>query len=673
MTHCKMMTLKHTKFYSLLLSLSLTLGAGSSYATDTDDAYTYLNQLRTRVDMTTYQRNTTLERAALNHATFNTTNSIQGHYEQAGLTGFTGIAPKDRAANVGYRSLSVSENVSWDNSATSTSKHSIDGLMSAIYHRLGFLTFDNNEVGIGISKVSGNNAYVYNMGNAELNALCQGVAFSGSGRYYTGVCQPDIKLDATRFEGTIALTQGNNPLIVKWPADNDTDVPPVFYEESPDPLPDYSVSGYPISVQFNPLTFTDVTVNSFKLFNADSNTEVLPTRLLNNTTDPNQKFSKLEFALFPLERLAWNTAYRAEVSYTSNAGADTLRWQFKTRDIGVPLYTIQAQGEVIQISPTTPSIAIYVPPTTSYPGTEGYRFSYSSGMNLQTESVDDNTIKLNVSGSVGQQAIFTISGGRTFTVQISNATPATNNPPIASFQATAQGLSVALDASNSTDSDGSISSYAWRASNGLTATGKTAILNFTQEGSYTITLTVTDKQGATATSSQVLSIKSTVTPPTQPTSSRIKGISTRAVVDTAAEKYMIAGIYVQGTESKKVLVRATGKGLVNQGVNTQLDAKMEVRELSTGNLLDSNDNWHDHSTASELQTAGHTPQDSTDAALFSTFNQGYYTMQVMPSSQQSGIGLVEVYDQMLTNNSRKSGVHVIRRSSANITARADTG
>jgi PKD domain/Cysteine-rich secretory protein family len=556
------------KFRNFLLTLFLTLLAGISHATDTDDAYSYLNQLRQRADMLNYQRNTTLERSALNHAIYNATNPIPGgHYEQAGLTGFTGVEPKDRTANAGYRSLTVSENVSWDNDPSSTSKHSIDGLMSAIYHRFGFLTFSNNEVGVGISKITQNNAYVYNMGNSDLNALCQGVTFSGAGKYYYSVCQPDIKIEATRFESALAVTQGNNPVIVKWPTNDDNDVPPAFYEESPDPLPDYSVSGYPISVQFNPLSFTSVTMNSFRLFNATDNSEILPTRLLDKTTDPNHKFSELEFALFPLERLAWNTTYRVEVDYTSNTGSDKLVWQFKTRDVGVPLYRIQAQGDVLQIPSNVPSIAVYVPPTISYPSMGGLSYDYTSGMNLQVESIDDNTVKLNVSGSVGQQAVFTIFDGRTFTVQISSATPATNRPPVASFKAVPISLSVTLDASSSTDADGSIVNYIWNASNGLTANGKTASLNFTQEGSYTITLTVTDNQGATATSSQVLNIKSTVTPPTEPTDSRIKGISTRAIVTPSPDKFMIAGIYVQGTESKKVLVRATGKGLINQGVS----------------------------------------------------------------------------------------------------------
>lgn len=650
------MITKKINFRNLLVTLFLTVSAGSSHATDTDDAYSYLNQLRQRADMTDYQRNATLERAALNHAIFNTTNAIQGHYEQAGLTGFTGVAPKDRTANAGYRSLSVSENVSWDNNPNSTSKYSIDSLMSAIYHRFGFLTFNYNEVGVGISKTAQDNAYVYNMGNADLNALCQGVAFSGSGRYYENVCQPNVKIDATRFESATTLTQGKNPVIVQWPANNDTDVPPVFYEESPDPLPDYSVSGYPVSVQFNPLSFTTVTVNSFQLFNAADNTEVSPARLLNSQTDPNKKFSPLEFALFPLQRLAWNTTYRAEVNYTSNQGSDTLVWQFKTRDVGAPLYTIEAKGEVIPVPNDSSSVVVYVPPTSSYADMGGYHFRYPSGMTLQTEPIDSNTVKIAASGTVGQQAVFTISGSRTFTVQISNATPATNRPPVANFQAVTQNLSVQLDASSSTDADGAIVSYIWTTSNGLTANGKTASLNFTQTGSYTITLTVTDNQGGTATRSQVLSIKSTVTPPTEPTGSRIKGISTRAVVAPDPEKFMIAGIYVQGTESKKVLVRATGKGLINQGVSTELNAKIEVRELSTGNLLDSNDNWQSHQTASEIQTAGHAPQDATDAALFSSFNQGYYTMQVMPSDTRSGVGLVEVYDQMLSNSSRLSGI-----------------
>lgn len=69
-----------------------------------------------------------------------------------------------------------------------------------------------------------------------------------------------------------------------------------------------------------PLFFEDVTLHSFRLFNHETGVEVLDTRLLDADSDPNGKFSGLEFALFPLERLDWNTAYRAEAVYSADGG-----------------------------------------------------------------------------------------------------------------------------------------------------------------------------------------------------------------------------------------------------------------------------------------------------------------------------------------------------------------
>ena len=79
------------------------------------------------------------------------------------------------------------------------------------------------------------------------------------------------------------------------------------------------------------------------------------------------------------------------------------------------------------------------------------------------------------------------------TITVTAAT-ATNVPPVASFTATPPtgnaSLTVAVDASGSIDSDGTIAVYEWSTSNGLNANSKTAIFTFTTVGSYTITLTV---------------------------------------------------------------------------------------------------------------------------------------------------------------------------------------
>lgn len=78
----------------------------------------------------------------------------------------------------------------------------------------------------------------------------------------------------------------------------------------------------------------------------------------------------------------------------------------------------------------------------------------------------------------------------------------TNQAPVAAFTVSPLNgtapLTVTLDASASTDPDGTVSSYAWSSSNGYSATGKVSGLTFYQAGIHTINLTVTDDKGLTS-------------------------------------------------------------------------------------------------------------------------------------------------------------------------------
>jgi len=75
-----------------------------------------------------------------------------------------------------------------------------------------------------------------------------------------------------------------------------------------------------------------------------------------------------------------------------------------------------------------------------------------------------------------------------------------NEPPTATFTITPESgeapLTVALDGSASTDTDGNIVSYVWT-SDGQKAKGQNAKLTFSEVRDYTITLEVTDNNGAT--------------------------------------------------------------------------------------------------------------------------------------------------------------------------------
>ena len=105
-------------------------------------------------------------------------------------------------------------------------------------------------------------------------------------------------------------------------------------------------------------------------------------------------------------------------------------------------------------------------------------------------------------------------GATTQTSQAVTVTEATNAAPVASFTLTRSGsaapFNVALVASGSSDTDGTITSYEWSASDGQTATGVTAGFLFTMAGTYTITLTVTDDEGATAQMTQTVTVDAPV-------------------------------------------------------------------------------------------------------------------------------------------------------------------
>jgi PKD repeat protein len=78
-----------------------------------------------------------------------------------------------------------------------------------------------------------------------------------------------------------------------------------------------------------------------------------------------------------------------------------------------------------------------------------------------------------------------------------NQTPPVSGPPHAAFAPSCVGDACTFDASASTAPGSSITSYAWDFGDGTTGTGESASNTFAAEGSYQVTLTVTDGNGQT--------------------------------------------------------------------------------------------------------------------------------------------------------------------------------
>ncbi len=351
-------------------------------------ALEYLNNLRQKAGMSPYLPSPILEKAALAHTNYLIANHTEGHFENSSQSGFTGKTPAKRALQAGYNVAMVTENVSVN---TLGYKDSIDGLFSAIYHRFGFLDFQSDEIGIGIAqdhKNTNRNAYVYDMGIYELNDLCSRKSYSGTGKYVYKVCKnPNQRIDKTLFKQAISLRKSLSKKIVIYPYHQQKEVAPAFYKETPDPLPDYDVSGFPVSIQFNDHFYKHVRVTSFTLF--DSKNRKVPARILDAATDPNRQFNKTQFALFPLKRLSYNTRYKVVVHYRADGKNGTKTWYFRTKTLRKPFFVIQKNQAEITIKPDT-AYQLYFVPANGHDILEDLIFP----ADVSVKFLDPNTIEL---------------------------------------------------------------------------------------------------------------------------------------------------------------------------------------------------------------------------------------------------------------------------------------
>lgn len=91
--------------------------------------------------------------------------------------------------------------------------------------------------------------------------------------------------------------------------------------------------------------------------------------------------------------------------------------------------------------------------------------------------------------------------------------PTGNLPPVASFTFSCTDLVCDFNGSASSDSDGNVVSYSWDFGDGGLASTASTSNTFSASGSYDVSLTVTDNEGATATISQTVTVSDGTEPP----------------------------------------------------------------------------------------------------------------------------------------------------------------
>ncbi len=374
-------------------------------------AFDYLNTIRQNAGMPYYFSNTLLNTAAQSHANYLILNHSSGHFETKGNAGFTGKTPRDRILHAGYQVGMVKENVTTN---LQDYKASVDGLFSAIYHRFGFLDFQSDEIGIGVAQDlndTDKNAFVYDMGIYELNDLCTQKSYSGRARYMYNVCKdPKHRIKKDLFFKALGFKKTKIKKVVIYPYDGQNDIPPAFYGENPDPLPNLEVSGFPISIQFNDYYLKNTKLISFKLFDTDN--QEVKSRLMTKQNDPNFRFKSNQYALFPLKRLSLDSRYKVVVRYRFDGKSGQTIWHFNTRRPENRLFYINGNKGSIVIKPNT-TYTVYFEPENPHDTLKTLHFPQG----VSAEFIDPNTIKLTMY-SKNKGSFEVTSGKKTLHVEV---------------------------------------------------------------------------------------------------------------------------------------------------------------------------------------------------------------------------------------------------------------
>jgi len=375
------------RFFILLLSLLLV----SLEADNKKDGLAYLNTIREHAGLIKFKPNKALEKAATAHAKYLIRNQTKSHYEKKGRSSFTGTTPSKRVLKAGYPTAFVMENLSTN---TKGYQRSIESIFSAIYHRFAFFSFDKDEIGFGSAlgkkKRKINRAYVYNIGSSAIADLCSDSFSMTYGMYYVkDICKQSSKMiPKSLIDEKKDQTRRKNGEIILYPYAGQRGIWPAFYNESPDPLPGYKVSGFPISVQFNPVRYNTIELKSFRLYDA-SGKEIKETKILQQKNDQNHLFTKFEFALMPLKRLEFDTTYTAHFEAVADGRKVKRRWAFKTTKPEETLFRITKNKSKLNVKAGS-TVVLYIVPNTK----KDVMSTYISRGGIKVSFLDQNTLKV---------------------------------------------------------------------------------------------------------------------------------------------------------------------------------------------------------------------------------------------------------------------------------------
>jgi uncharacterized protein YkwD len=362
-----------------------------------EEPLAYINQLRQQSGLYSFEHDKRLDEAARVHAKYIRYSGHVGHMqENSSSPYYSAYSPLDRGINAGVKSQIFLENISRGQRSV---KASVDGLMSAVYHRFNFLSFHTDKLGYAID----DNVYVYTMAHSGLDRLCHEVSYEGELSYYDGVCpEPTHRIEKEQFDFERSRLLEQAPAYVIWPPRDGKAIPTAFFEEEPDPLPDMQVSGYPISIEFNQKQFPNtITLERFDIFD-EHDQQLTNVRLLDAQAFQGGTLLASQFVLFPLERLTHGKRYRAEIQYRYNERLETITWSFTTDYPKEKFHVIEYEPEATRHIVSNEPTIVYVVPNDGNDLLGSYDITYPKTVKLLEHTlVDPNTMRLHIQGNEG--------------------------------------------------------------------------------------------------------------------------------------------------------------------------------------------------------------------------------------------------------------------------------
>ena len=242
----------------------------------------------------------------------------------------------------------------------------------------------------------------------------------------------------------------------------------------------------------------------------------------------------------------------------------------------------------------------------------------------------------------------------TFQAPAGSPTPTPTSTPTSTPTATTSATATATATVTPTATSTTTATATATASSTSTATASGTAPS-TPTATVTSTATVSSTPTPTITVTPMPTPTPTPTPTVTPSGSVLANISTRLQVGTG-DNVLIGGFVISGTQPKRVILRAIGPSLSTLFSNYLRNPVLELRDAS-GGLIHRNDNWRSEQEKAIIGS-GIPPSDDSESAIIETLpaSGSAYTAIVSGFVNQTGIGLVEVYDLDPTADSRLANI-----------------